>query len=400
MSFDWTTVYADRAKSMGASEIRELLKILEQPDIISFAGGIPDPDLFPLEAFQHAYSAVLGTTASAQQALQYSMSDGSPELRNWITGYMGRIGVACGPQNILITNGSQQGLEFLGRLLLSPADGALVAWPTYLGALQAFNAYEPTYVRLSVRNNAPASELPAGADGAKFAYIVPDFDNPTGRTLTLAERHRVLERAEAAGAVVIEDGAYSELRYEGERLPPLIALDAEKAGGIDNGRVAYCGTFSKTLSPGLRVGWIVAPTDLIEKLVLVKQASDLHSPTLNQMALARVAETTFDAQVDKNRKAYRVRRDAMLAALDRHMPEGFSWSRPEGGMFVWVEGPAGLDGRALLERAVHREKVAFVPGQAFFADGSGAETMRLSFSLADPDEIEEGVARLARAIAG
>ena len=178
------------------------------------------------------------------------------------------------------------------------------------------------------------------------------------------------------------------------------ALDAAAKGGIDNSRVIFCGTFSKTLSPGLRVGWVCASATLIEKLVLVKQASDLHSATLNQMAIARVAVAVFDDQVKKVRAAYRARRDAMLDALGRHMPKGFRWSRPEGGMFVWVEGPPGLDGRALLERAVKRERVAFVPGQAFFADGSGSETMRLSFSLAEPDEIEEGVARLARAIAG
>lgn len=400
MSFDWSSVYAGRASRMGASEIRELLKVLEQPDVISFAGGIPDPDLFPIEAFQHAYSAALGAPASAGQALQYAVSEGAIELRTWIAGYMGRLGVPCEPRNILITNGSQQGLEFLGRILLSPGDPAMVAWPTYLGALQAFNAYEPNYVRLDPRGNAAAKQAAENAGGAKFAYIVPDFANPTGETLTVEERNRVLDIAEAAGAAVIEDGAYTELRYEGERRPALIALDVERSGGIDACRTVYCGTFSKTLSPGLRVGWIAAAAPLIEKLVLVKQASDLHSAGLNQMAMARVAEAAFDAQVVRVRDAYRQRRDAMLSALARHMPEGFSWSRPEGGMFVWVEGPEGLDGRALLERAVREHKVAFVPGQAFFADGSGGETMRLSFSLAEPDEIEEGVARLARAIHG
>ncbi len=398
MSFDWSRNFAGRAARMGASEIRELLKVLDEPDVISFAGGIPDPDLFPVEAFQHAYSAALGSPESAGKALQYSVSDGSPELRRWIAGYMAGIGVPCGPENILITSGSQQGLEFLGRLLLSPGDAALVTWPTYLGALQAFNAYDPTYVRLDPRANAAPIDLPDAAAGAKFAYIVPDFANPTGETLTLDERERVLDLA--AAAVVIEDAAYSELRYEGERRPCLAALDIARRGGIENSRVAYCGTFSKTLAAGLRVGWIAAGSRLIDKLVLVKQASDLHSPTLNQMAIARVAEAVFDQQTTRIRAAYRVRRDAMLNALKTHMPPGFRWSRPEGGMFIWVEGPPGLDGRALLQRAVKREKVAFVPGQAFFADGSGGETMRLSFSLAEPDEIDEGVARLARAIAG
>ncbi|MBT6313799.1 MAG: PLP-dependent aminotransferase family protein, partial [Alphaproteobacteria bacterium] len=217
--------------------------------------------------------------------------------------------------------------------------------------------------------------------------------------LTLAERKRVLATAAAANAVVIEDGAYSALRYDGEEQPALIAIDSETEGGIENSRVIYCGTFSKTLSPGLRVGWIVAAEPLIDKLVLVKQASDLHSATLNQMALTYVAETMFDAQVALVRQAYRTRRDAMLASLERHMPAGYKWSKPEGGMFVWMEGPKGLDARKLLDRAVMHDRVAFVPGQAFFADGSGAETMRLSFSLAEPAVIEEGVQRLARAIA-
>lgn len=398
MSFDWSSVYAGRAARMDASEIRELLKILEEPDVISFAGGIPDPDLFPVEAFRHAYAAMLGADATAQRALQYAVSEGAIELREWVAGYMGRLGVEATADNILITNGSQQALEFLGRLTLSPADTALVAWPTYLGALQAFNAYEPTYARLDPRGNADAPALPDGVETAKFAYIVPDFANPTGETLTLAERKRVLAAADAAGAMIVEDGAYTELRYEGERQPPLIALDAARAGGIDNCRTVYCGTFSKTLSPGLRVGWIATSTELISKLVLVKQASDLHSAPLNQLAIARVAETAFDAQVERNRDAYRRRRDAMLAALAAELPDGFRWSKPEGGMFVWVEGPEGLDCRELLNVAVRRHKVAFVPGPAFFADGAGQETMRLSFSLAEPAEIEEGVKRLAAAI--
>ncbi len=398
MSFNWSSVFAGRAARMGASEIRELLKVLEEPDVISFAGGIPDPELFPIEAFKTAYNEALSRKDSASRALQYSVSEGAPELKRWIASYMGSRAMPCGPENILITCGSQQGLEFLGRIMLSPGDRALVAWPTYLGALQAFNAYEPEYARLGVRDNAPANERPVEGEKAKFAYIVPDFDNPTGRTLSIDERQRVLERAKASGGAVIEDAAYTELRYEGEAMPSLLALDMQTQGSINQSRVIYCGTFSKTLSPGLRVGWIAASASLIDKLVLVKQASDLHSPTLNQMAVAVVAETNFNAQLDKIRNAYRTRRDAMLNALSRHMPEGFSWSRPEGGMFVWVEGPRGMNGRALLQRAVKREKVAFVPGQAFFADGSGQECMRLSFSLANPDEIEEGVLRLARAI--
>lgn len=398
MTINWDEAYASRAKSMGASEIRELLKVLEQPDVISFAGGIPDPNLFPVEAFQQGFARALGKAENAERALQYSVSEGAIELRQWIAGYMKRMGVDCTPANILITCGSQQGLEFLGRLFIGSDDPVLVTWPTYLGALQAFNSYEPDYIRLDPRAN---TDIPGPGEGdpAQFVYVVPDFANPTGETLTLNERKRVLATAAAANAVVIEDGAYSALRYDGEEQPSLIAIDSEAEGGIDNSRVIYCGTFSKTLSPGLRVGWITAAAPLIDKLVLVKQASDLHSATLNQMALTYVAETMFDAQVALVRQAYRTRRDAMLASLERHMPAGYTWSKPEGGMFVWMEGPKGLDARKLLDRAVMHDRVAFVPGQAFFADGSGAETMRLSFSLAEPAVIEEGVQRLARAIA-
>ena len=210
--------------------------------------------------------------------------------------------------------------------------------------------------------------------------MVPEFANPTGETLTFDERKRVLATAAAANAVVIEDGAYSALRYYGEEQPALIAIDCEAEVGIEHSRVIYCGTFSKILSPGLRVGWIVAAEPLIDKLVLVKQAPDLHSATLNQMGLTYVAETMFDAQVALVRQAYRTRGDAMLASLDRHMPAGFTWNKPEGGMFVWVEGPKGLDARALLDRAVMHDRVAFGPGQAFFADGSGAKT----YALASP----------------
>ena len=227
---------------------------------------------------------------------------------------------------------------------------------------------------------------------------MPDFANPSGETLKLTERKRVLMTAAAANAVVIADGAYSALRYDGEEWPALIAIDSEAEGGIENSRVIYCGTFSTILSPLLRVGWIVAAEPFINKLVLVMQVSNVHSASLNQMALTYVAETMFYAQVALVRPVYRTRRDAMLVSLERHMPTGFKWRKPEGSTFVWMAGPKGLDVR-ILGRAVMHDRVAFVPGQAFFADGSGAKTMRLSFSLAEPAVIEAGVQRLARAIA-
>ncbi|CTQ70232.1 aminotransferase-like domain-containing protein [Roseibium alexandrii] len=398
----WDAVLATRAKRMSASEIRELLKLLDQPDIISFAGGIPDPALFPADAFRTAYADAL-SGGGAAAGLQYSVSEGSLRLRRWLVGEMAKLGVSCGPENILITSGSQQALDFLGKLFLSANDTALVGWPTYLGALQAFNAYEPNFDRLDPMTNRSAADYRKTAEErggkVKFAYLSPDFANPTGETLDEAGRQRLLGLADELDCAVIEDGAYQSLRYDGTPVPPVLALDCTRSGGIENTRTLYCGSFSKTLSPGLRLGWVCAAKDVISRLVLLKQAGDLHSSSLNQEAMARVAETVFDAQVDKVRSAYRARRDAMLAALENHMPAGTRWTRPEGGMFVWVELPEGADAAGLLKEAVETAKIAFVPGKAFFADGSGGNTLRLSFSATTPEKITEGISRLGTLIA-
>lgn len=401
---NWPERYALRAARMGASEIRELLKLLEQPDIISFAGGIPDPALFPTQHFAEACSSLLSDPVTAPLALQYSVSEGYGPLRAWIAHHMTAKDVACTPDNILITSGSQQGLDFLGKLLLSPRDTALVTAPTYLGALQAFNAYEPTYARLpgpGDNRSLESIEADTVALGGRlsFAYVVPDFANPSGETMNLADRNGLLDLADQLDIVVIEDAAYTELRYDGEPMPSLLALDAKRSGGIDHARTVYAGTFSKTLAPSLRVGWLCAARPLIDKLVLAKQAGDLHSPTLNQMAMHQVAEQIYESHVPTLRAAYGKRRDAMLAALDRYMPDGVTWSRPEGGMFVWVTLPESMDGANLLARAVRDAKVAFVPGGAFFADGSGRNTLRLSFSLADDAQIDAGIRRLGETIA-
>lgn len=395
---------ASRSSRMKASEIRELLKLLDQPDIISFAGGIPDPSLFPAKAIGDAYQAVLGG-AEAGAALQYQVSEGYLPLRKWLAGYMGTLGVACDEGNIFITSGSQQALDYLGKLFLSPGDMALVTWPTYLGALQAFNAYEPRYDRLNVAggNMTPdAYRAAAAANGGKvkFAYLVPDFANPTGNTLDAAQRAAVLDLAGELDIAVIEDAAYRALRYDGEAVPPILALDCARSGGIDKARTLYCGSFSKILSPGMRVGWVCAPRHVVEKLVLMKQASDLHSPSINQMVMHRVAETIFDGQVEKLIGAYRGRRDALLGALEADMPKGISWSRPDGGMFVWLTLPEGADATELLARSVKEARVAFVPGNAFFADGTGRNTLRMSFTLANDRAVNEGVPRLAKLLRG
>jgi DNA-binding transcriptional MocR family regulator len=398
---DWENIFATRSSRMRASEIRELLKLLDRPDIISFAGGIPDPALFPDEAFKNAYSDIFGgPTVSA--ALQYSVSEGYLPLRQWLAGRMAAIGIPCEPENVLITSGSQQALDYLGKLFISPYDTALVTWPTYLGALQAFNAYEPTYDQLSPSGNRTPQayrDAAAGAGGrVKFAYMSAEFANPTGETLDLAAREKVLDLAEELDIAVIEDAAYQSLRYDGEAVPPILAIEIARKGSINETRTIYCGSFSKTLAPGLRVGFVVAAMPIIRKLVLMKQAADLHSSTINQMAICHVAERGFDAQVEKIRAVYGKRRDAMLAALAKYMPNDVSWKAPEGGMFVWLTLPAGMDGAELLAKSLVSAKVAFVPGKAFFADGSGANTCRVSFSCANEAMIEEGISRLGKLI--
>ncbi|EBA17235.1 aminotransferase, classes I and II [Roseobacter sp. SK209-2-6] len=390
-------LFATRSSRMTASEIRELLKLLDQPGLLSFAGGIPDPSLFPAAAFSQAFQGAL-TPENQAAALQYSVSEGYLPLREWIAGEMAKLGISCTPQNILITSGSQQALDYLGKLFLSPGDTALVNAPTYLGALSAYNAYEPNYDQLNSGGNRDAASYAKAAEEAggrvKFAYLSPDFANPTGETMPQAGRQALLNLAEELDCAVIEDGAYQALRYQGEDQPPVLALEIARKGSIEDCRTIYCGSFSKTLSPGLRLGWVVAAKPVIAQLVLVKQAADLHTATLNQIAVHQVASQEFEGHVAKLRAAYGARLDAMLTALKEHMPKGVSWSSPEGGMFVWLTLPRGLDGADLLQQALKRHSIAFVPGQAFFADGSGSNTLRLSFSALPERDIIEGIRRL------
>ncbi|OCI95785.1 GntR family transcriptional regulator [Rhizobium sp. AC27/96] len=400
---NWENIFATRSSRMRASEIRELLKLLERPDIISFAGGIPDPALFPDAEFKQAYSDIFsGPTVNA--ALQYSVSEGYKPLREWLVGQMAALGVPCELENVFIVSGSQQGLDYLGKLFLSPNDTALVTAPTYLGALQAFNAYEPTYDQLTPNGNRTPDSYSAAATKAggrvKFAYLSADFANPTGETVDLAAREKLIDLGDELDIAIIEDAAYQSLRYDGEAIPPILALEIARKGNINDTRTIYCGSFSKTLAPGLRVGFVVANAPVIRKLVLMKQAADLHSSTINQIAIHQVAERGFDAQVAKVRKTYSHRRDCMLAALAKYMPDGVSWTKPQGGMFVWITLPKGMDGAKLLARSLETAKVAFVPGQAFFADGTGANTFRVSFSCANDEMIEEGISRLGKLIAG
>ncbi|ANL28692.1 aminotransferase class1/class2 protein [Rhizobium phaseoli] len=399
---NWDTMFASRSSRMRASEIRELLKLLDRPDIISFAGGIPDPALFPDQQFKQAYADIFAG-AAVNSALQYSVSEGYKPLREWLVRQIADLGIPCELDNVFIVSGSQQGLDYLGKLFLSPNDTALVTWPTYLGALQAFNAYEPAYDQLTPGGNRTPESYRAAAAAAggkvKFAYLSADFSNPTGETVDLAGRKQVLALAEELDVAVIEDAAYQSLRYDAEPIPPILALEIAEKGHINETRTIYCGSFSKTLAPGLRVGFVVANAPVIRKLVLMKQAADLHSSTINQMAIADVAERGFDAQVAKIKAAYSHRRNCMLAALEKYMPKGTSWTKPEGGMFIWITLPEGMDGAKLLAKSLETAKVAFVPGKAFFADGSGANTFRVSFSCANDQMIEDGIGRLGKLIA-
>lgn len=394
-AIDWADRFSARMDRVRASEIRELLKLLDQPDILSFAGGIPDPGLFPAERIQADYEAVLADPVLAKQALQYSVSEGYLPLREWIAERMTRDGMPCEPGNIMLTAGSQQALDLIGKLFISPGDTVVVARPTYLGALQAFNGYQPAYRDLpAAALTGEATDLPQGALG----YFVPDFANPTGVSLTLAEREAILDMAATLDMTLVEDAAYRELRFAGEPTPTLLALDIARSGGIDNARTMFLGTLSKTLSPALRIGWVCGPKPVIEKLVLLKQGADLHVSTINQMVAHRAVSEGYDQHLHRLRGAYGAKGRVMLDALERTMPKGVTWSQPDGGMFVWIDLPEGLDGADLLARAIAEERVAFVPGAPFFAEVKTANAIRLSYSLPTDAQIEEGVGRLARLI--
>lgn len=382
--------FAKRAAGMKASEIRELLKLLDRPGMLSFAGGIPNPALFDRDGFREAYDVVL---AHSPSSLQYSTTEGSPSLRRWIAQYMSDRGVPCEEENVLVTHGSQQALDLIGKLFIDPGSRVIVEAPTYLGALQSFTAFEPEFVPVRFSNDLAITN----AEAARLLYLVPDFANPTGETLSRQHRLAALGLARRAGAVLVEDAAYADLRYEGDAELPMAALDALQSGSVNASRTLYCGTFSKTLSPGVRIGWVSGPAALIRRLTLIKQAADLHTTTINQEVIFRLASSSFETIVARARDTYARRRDAMLSALADNAPSGLKWTSPSGGLFVWVDLPQQLDSRILLEKAITRN-LAFVPGNAFFADGGGSEHLRLSFSLLDEKTIARGITELCALI--
>jgi 2-aminoadipate transaminase len=369
------------------------------PGLISFAGGLPAPDVFPVEEFRDACDIVLSEVGA--QALQYSTTEGYYPLREMIARHSCRYGINVDPDNIQITSGSQQALDLLGKLFINPGDRILVEAPTYLGALQAWNAYGPEYITVPFDENGMQTEALEIAlrTGPKFIYVLPNFQNPTGITLSLERRKKLIALADQYGVPIIEDDPYGQLRYEGDHLPPVVVLDDQyqnNGTAAYHGNVIYLSTFSKTIAPGIRLAWIVAPKEVIRKIVQAKQGADLHTSTFNQMVAYQVAKDGFlDSHVRKIRKVYGNRRDVMLNAMEKYFPEGVTWTKPKGGMFLWVVLPEGLDAKVLFEKAVAL-KVAYVPGAPFFPCGGGENTMRLNFSNATPEMIEEGIARLGK----
>jgi 2-aminoadipate transaminase len=397
MQTPWEYRYAHRMKSMGSSVIRELLKYAEQPGIISFAGGLPAPEVFPIEAFQKACNTVI--TEQGAQALQYSTTEGYLPLREMIARHSSQYMPEVTADNILITSGSQQALDFLGRLFINRGDYIVVESPTYLGALQAWNAYGAQYITVRCdEDGMVVDELEAALRiGPKFIYVLPNFQNPGGFTLSLKRRKQLIELADRYGVPIVEDDPYGQLRYDGTNIPSLVTLDGEfrgKNGGCYSGNVIYLSTFSKLLAPGLRLAWVIAPTQVIRKLVMTKQAADLHTASFNQYVAHEVAKHGFlDEHVKYIRKVYKERRDAMLEIMDEMFPPEVTWTHPQGGMFLWGTLPEKMDAAAVLQVALER-KVAFVPGASFHATGGGQNTMRLNFSYCTPEAIREGITRL------
>jgi len=401
MHTPWDHRYAQRTQRMGSSVIRELLKWTEKPDVISFAGGMPAPEVFPVAQFQEACQKVLADFGA--QALQYSTTEGFPPLREQIARHTSRYGIQINLDNILITSGSQQALDLLGKVFINPGDHILVESPTYLGALQAWNVYGAEYVTVPMDKsgmNTDALEEGLRA-GPKFIYVLPNFQNPTGVTLSLKRRQRLIELADQYGVPIVEDDPYGQLRFEGEHLPSVVVLDDKFRGnshGSYHGNVIYLSTFSKILAPGLRLAWIIAPPEVIHKLVQAKQGADLHTASFTQMVAHEVSRGGFlDEHIKLIRKTYRERRDVMLGAMDRFFPPEVDWTHPEGGLFLWGTLPKYLSSADVLKRSIEA-KVAFVPGEPFHPNGGGHNTMRLNFSNATPEKIQEGIRRLGDAI--
>jgi len=381
--------FADRMSQIRPSTIRQILKVTEQPDIISFAGGLPAPECFPVQEIATSVERVLRD--SGAQALQYAVTEGYAPLRERFAAEMATRGVACTSQEILITTGSQQALDLIGKVFLNPGDCVLTETPTYLAAIQAFQAYGVRFVSAITDQNGLVPERLEELilrERPKLLYTIPNFQNPTGVTLSAERRQRILEIAARHGVVIVEDDPYGKLRYSGTDIPSIKSHDTENA-------VIYVSTVSKTVTPGLRIGWVTAHESILNHLVVAKQAADLHASNLDQRIVDRYfADFDNNQHIERIRQIYGTRFACMNQALEEFMPEGFHWTRPEGGMFLWVTAPTHVNTQQMLASAIER-KILYVPGRDFFPNGGGDHFMRLNFSNASEENIRLGISRLA-----
>ena len=388
-SVHWQRLLAQRTEGMKSSAIRELLKITQRPDVISFAGGLPAPELFPIREIEEACRYLL--REEPKTALQYSTTEGHPPLRAYLARSMSNYGIERDPDDILITTGSQQALDLIGKTFIDPGSKVLTGRPTYLGAIQGWRAYQAEFVTVPLDDDGmqvdEIENILKAHDDVRFIYVLPNFHNPAGTTLPEDRRRRLVEIAREADLIIVEDDPYGALRYEGKSPTPISALAPE--------RTLYLGTFSKTLTPGLRIGWVAGPREIRNRLVLAKQGSDLHTSTFDQMIANDIAQRgIIEVHVEQLKKTYGSRRDTMVEALCEFWPDSCCWTRPQGGLFLWARIPGDIDTNEMLHEALEN-KVAFVPGVNFYpyADG-GHQAMRLNFSNAKPEMIVEGIRRL------
>lgn len=385
--------FANRVSYIKSSPIREALKLTNQPGVISFAGGWPAPESFPINELIKISTEVL--KEQGKNALQYSSTEGYAPLKEFIAERMTLNGVSAQADDIMITNGSQQGLDFTAKLFINEGDKIICESPSYVGALNAFRAYMPEFIDVKMEHDGmdmnALEEAIIKYKNVKYIYTVPDFQNPTGITMSMEKRKRLVEIAEKYEVPVIEDNPYYEIRFEGEKIPPIKSFDK-------SGMVIYLGSFSKTFCPGLRIGWIMAEKNILRKYVLIKQGADLQNNTLSQMELSRfLTEYNFDAHINKVTKIYKSRKEAMFNAIKREFPDFIEYTNPKGGLFTWVKLPDKFTSSQVFEKAIE-QKVAFIPGDAFYANGSNVNHFRLNFGTVNEELINEGIVRLGKVL--
>ena len=386
-TIDWT--FSQRAQQLQGSVIREILKVTMRPEVISFAGGLPSPETFPVERMKAAFDTVL--SRNGKVALQYGPTDGYAPLREFLAHSLSNADATISPEQIMMVSGSQQALDLVGKVLIDEGSKVLVETPSYLGALQAFSVYQPAFVSVDMDDNGlvPASVAQKG-EGARLLYALPNFQNPTGRTLSIERRFELVQTCARMGIPLIEDNPYGDLCYSGEPLPKMLNMNPDG--------VIYMGSFSKVLTPGIRLGYVVAPKPLVRKLEQAKQAADLHTATLTQMVVYEVIKDGFLAEhIPTIRQFYAKQCQVMLDALSRYFPPSVTWTTPLGGMFIWVTLPTYIDSKELLDAAV-AQNIAFVPGAPFYANDPAQNTMRLSFVTVSPERINQGIEKLGQLI--